>query len=58
MDRQFRIGLVTRLTDIAYRIHTDLSFYERWVRHSLPAQGERDTRRQIVDDKFIAERIT
>jgi hypothetical protein len=27
------------------------------LRHSLPAQGERDTRRQIVDDKFIAERI-
>lgn len=57
LDRQFRIGLVTRLTDIAYKIHTDLSFYERWVRHSVPAPEELNTRRQIVDEKFIAERI-
>jgi hypothetical protein len=57
MDRQFRMGLVSRLTDIAYTIHTELSFYERWVRHSKPTPEERDTRRQLVDEGFIAERI-
>lgn len=57
LDRQFRMGLVSRLTHIVYTIHTDLSFYERWVRHSMPTPEERDTRRQIVDEKFIAERI-
>ena len=56
LDRQFRMGLVSRLTDIVYKIHTDLSFYERWVRHSKPNPEERDTRREIVDQKFIAER--
>jgi hypothetical protein len=57
LDRQFRMDLVSRLTNIAYKIHTDLSFYERWVRHSKPTPEEQDTRRQIVDEKFIAERI-
>ena len=55
-DRQFRMDLVSRLTDIAYRIHTDLSFYERWERHSSPDPKERNSRRCIIDDKFIAER--
>ena len=57
LDRQFRMSLVSRLTDIAYKIHTDLSFYERWVRHSMPTPEERNARRQTVDEKFIAERI-
>jgi hypothetical protein len=57
LDRQFRMGLVSRLTDIVYKIHTDLSFYERWVRHSKPTPEELDIRRQIVDEKFIAECI-
>jgi hypothetical protein len=57
LDRQFRMDLVSRVTDIAYKIHTDLSFYERWARHSMPTSEERDSRRQIVDEKFIAERI-
>jgi hypothetical protein len=57
LDRQFRMGLVSRLTNIAYTIHTDLSFYERWARHSMPTPEERDIRRQAVDEKFIAERI-
>jgi hypothetical protein len=57
LDWQFRMGLVSRLTDIVYTIHTELSFYERWVRHSRPTPEERDTRRQAVDESFIAERI-
>jgi hypothetical protein len=57
LDRQFRMDLVSRLTDIAYTIHTDLSFYERWVRHSMPAPEVRDIRREAVDEKFIGERI-
>jgi hypothetical protein len=57
LDWQFRMGLVSRLTDIVYTIHTELSFYERWVRHSMPTPEERDTRRQAVDENFIAERI-
>jgi hypothetical protein len=57
LDRQFRMNLVSRLTDIAYTIHTELSFYERWVRHSMPTLEERNARCQSVDEKFIAERI-
>jgi hypothetical protein len=57
LDRQFRMGLVSRLTDISYTIHTVLSFYERWVRHSSPTPEERDIRRQIVEQTFTAERI-
>ena len=57
LDRQFRMDLVSRLTDIAYSIHTELSFYERWVRHSKPTSENRDKRRQAVDEKFMAERV-
>jgi hypothetical protein len=58
LDRQFRMGLVSRLTDIVFKIHTDLSFYERWVRHSKPAPEELGARRHVVDEKFIAGRIS
>jgi hypothetical protein len=45
------------VTGIAYTVHTELSFYERWLRHSMPTAEEGEARRQAVDRKFIAERI-
>jgi hypothetical protein len=56
LDRQIRLSLVSRVSEIVYAIHTELSFYERWIRHSRPCQQDRDTRRNEVDEEFIKHR--
>jgi hypothetical protein len=57
LDRQFRMDLVSRVSETAGSIHTDLSFYERWVRHSKPQPHEHNIRRAETDREFIAQRI-
>lgn len=57
LDRQFRMDLVSRVSEIVYSIHTDLSFYERWMRHSKPQPYDHSVRRAETDREFIAQRI-
>ncbi|MGH3246631.1 MAG: hypothetical protein ACRDOI_10540 [Trebonia sp.] len=45
------------MSDIFYAIHTELSFYERWVRHSQPSSGDRDARRAEADKNFLQYRM-
>jgi hypothetical protein len=57
LDREIRMGLVTRMSDVISAIHTELSFYERWVRHSRPSKHDHETRRAQVDASFLENRI-
>jgi hypothetical protein len=56
LDRQIRMDLVSRVSEVVCAIHTMLSFYERWVRHSRPAPEDREVRRADVDRDFIGQR--
>jgi hypothetical protein len=56
LDRDFRMGLVGSTSEIVSAIHTELSFYERWVRHARPSSSDRDRRRSEVDKEFIQYR--
>jgi hypothetical protein len=55
-DLQLRMNLVSRVSEIVYGIHTELSFYERWLRHEQPPDDEQQRRRARVDDIFLAQR--
>jgi len=57
LDREFRMGLVTRVSDVISAIHTELSFYERWMRHSQPSKDDHEIRRAQVDRSFLENRI-
>jgi hypothetical protein len=57
LDREIRMGLVTRVSDVISAIHTELSFYERWVRHSQPSKHDHEVRRAEVDKSFLENRI-
>jgi hypothetical protein len=57
LDRQVRLDLVSSMSEVACAIHTELAFYERWVRHSRPSARDRDKRRAEVDREFIEQRI-
>lgn len=57
LDRQVRMDLVSRVSEIFSAIHTGLAFFERWVRHFQPRSHERDMRRAEVDRDFIEQRI-
>jgi hypothetical protein len=56
LDRQIRMDLVSRVSEVVCAIHTMLSFYERWVRHSRPAPDDHEARRAEVDRDFIGQR--
>lgn len=56
IDRDFRLGLVTRTSDVMSAVHTELSFYERWVRHSKPSKDDHEIRRSEVDKNFLQHR--
>lgn len=55
-ERELQMELLERLSDIAYIMHIELSFYERWVRHAEPPVDELETRRRQVDRTFIVQR--
>lgn len=56
LDREVRMNLVSRVSNIVQAIHVELSFYERWVRHSRPSPGEHQSRRAEVDKSFLQHR--
>lgn len=57
LDRQVRMDLVSRVSEVFSAIHTGLAFYERWVRHSQPEPHNRDIRRLEVEKDFIGQRM-
>lgn len=57
LDRQVRMDLVSHVSEIFSTIHTELAFYERWMRHAQPKSRDRDIRRTEVDKDFIDQRV-
>jgi hypothetical protein len=51
------MDFISRLSEIIYDIHVELSFFERWKRHTQPLSEALNKRREGVDRAFIDQRI-